>query len=82
MLDAAATELIDAGLADHDPAMDARRSIVASPLAGHDATELVDTSPLLTALLDALATADLAGVLHPRFGIVLDGGGERAVDPS
>jgi len=51
------------------------RNIVASPFAGLDIGELVDTRPLVRAL-DKRLTADSAlAELHPKFTMALDGGG-------
>jgi precorrin-3B synthase len=51
------------------------RNIVASPFAGLDGGELVDTCPLVYAL-DERLRADLAlAELHPKFTMALDGGG-------
>jgi precorrin-3B synthase len=66
--------LVAAGVTPAAPAADARRNVLASPTAGVDAAELVDTRPLV----DAFA-ARLAGAAHPppshKFGVLVDGGG-------
>ena len=78
-LDAAADALVAAGMAHRDPSIDARRSVVLCPLAGHDPTEVVDCGPYGRAIVEALMDADLGGALPPKFGIVVDGGGDVGV---
>jgi precorrin-3B synthase len=52
------------------------RNIVASPFAGLDTKELIDTHPLVRKL-DARLSADSELVeLHPKFSLGLDGGGK------
>jgi precorrin-3B synthase len=52
------------------------RNIIASPFAGLDATELLDTCPLVQKLDDRLC-ADLEfAELHPKFSLAFDGGGK------
>jgi precorrin-3B synthase len=78
-LDTTGRELVAAGLAASDAAIDGWRAIVASPLAGHDPTALVDTASLVAALADRLA----AEVDHPpptKFGVVVDDGGSWPLD--
>src|SRR5580698_8048692 len=51
------------------------RNIIASPFAGLDLQELLDTEPLVRAL-DACLIADSVFVdLHPKFSMAMDGGG-------
>lgn len=51
------------------------RNIIASPFAGLDRQELLDTEPLVRAL-DARLIADSVFVdLHPKFSMAMDGGG-------
>ena len=66
--------LTAAGVARPDPAADERRNVLASPMAGVDPTELVDTRELVTAIDELLASDSSAG-LAPKFGVVVDGGG-------
>ncbi|MGH9001312.1 MAG: precorrin-3B synthase, partial [Acidimicrobiia bacterium] len=73
----AADALVGAGLAPPDPAADQGRNLTASPTAGIDPGELVDTRPLGTEIVALLAGR--AGSLAPKFGVVLDGGGEVGV---
>jgi precorrin-3B synthase len=76
--DAAAAHLVAAGLAEADPTRDERRDVVASPLAGHDPTELADLSGSVRAVSRLLAAAPGLDGLPPKFGVVLDGGGAAA----
>jgi precorrin-3B synthase len=64
--------LVAAGVTPADPGADARRNVLASPTAGIDAAELVDTRPLVDAVAAHLAGAD---VPSPKFGVLVDGGG-------
>jgi precorrin-3B synthase len=52
------------------------RNIVASPFAGLDATELLDTRPLVRMLDDRLCVDSEFAELHPKFSLALDGGGK------
>jgi precorrin-3B synthase len=52
------------------------RNIVASPFAGLDATELLDTRLLVRKLDDRLCTDSELVELHPKFSLALDGGGK------
>jgi precorrin-3B synthase len=74
-VEAAAEALVAGGLALADPALDARRAVVASPLTGHDPAEAAGAEGLVTALVAALVAADLPGELPPKFGVVVDTGG-------
>lgn len=74
---AVAAGLVAAGLALADPARDERRNVVASPTAGFDAAELVDTRPLVAAVAGLLAAE--GGVRSPKFGVLVDGGGTVSV---
>ena len=67
----AGDELVRAGLALPDAAADARRAVVASPLAGHDATALGDSQ----AVVDDWLSAAWSGTLPSKFGVVIDDGG-------
>ena len=71
-----AAELVAAGLAHSDPARDERRNVVASPAAGFDPAELVDTRPLVIAVAALLAGL---GDRSPKFGVLVDGGGTVSV---
>ena len=72
-LGGAARALIDHGLALDDPQRDALRSVVASPLHGHDPTALVDLDDVLAGVEQQLVGVD--GAIPPKFGVVLDDGG-------
>jgi precorrin-3B synthase len=78
-LNSAADLLVDARLAEVDGALDARRGIVCSPLAGHDPTEAVDPQPYARAIANALRGAVFVDELPPKFCVVIDGGGEIGV---
>ncbi len=67
-------DLVGAGVTLADAAADARRNVLASPTAGVDPLEVVDTRPLTAEVVDALAGAEGAG-LSPKFGVLVDGGG-------
>ncbi len=66
--------LISAGITPADPAADVRRNVLASPTAGVDPAELVDTRPLVDALAARLASAADAPP-SAKFGVLIDGGG-------
>ncbi|MGH8986078.1 MAG: hypothetical protein ACRDY6_19705, partial [Acidimicrobiia bacterium] len=66
--------LVTAGIVPPDAGADERRNVLASPTAGVDTDELVDTRPLVTAVADRLASARCTG-LSPKFGVLVDGGG-------
>jgi ferredoxin-nitrite reductase len=69
------TRLADAGLSSRGAGADNVRNITASPLAGIDAGELIDTRPLAKALQMYLANSrDLFG-LPRKFNVSFDGGG-------
>ena len=67
----AADQLVHSGLALPDAAADARRAVVASPLAGNDETAVGDSSAVVAEWL----TCDWSGTLPSKFGIVVDDGG-------
>lgn len=70
-IERAGDELVHAGLALPDAATDARRAVVASPLAGHDGTALSDSQIVVH---DWLST-EWSGMLPSKFGVVVDDGG-------
>jgi precorrin-3B synthase len=74
-VDGAARALVDAGLALPDPALDARRAVVAPPLTGHDPVEAKAAAALTDAVATALVAAPLPAPLAPKFGVVIDTGG-------
>jgi precorrin-3B synthase len=67
-------DLVAAGVTLADASADARRNVLASPTAGIDAGEVVDTRSLTAGVADALVLAGRAG-LSPKFGVLIDGGG-------
>jgi len=66
--------VVAAGLALTDPRADERRNVLASPTAGVDPGELVDTRPLVAQVADHLGSPRATG-LAPKFGVLVDGGG-------
>lgn len=76
---AAAAHLVGHGLADADPARDARRDVVGPPLAGHDPTELADIGALVTDVARHQVAAPGLEGLPPKFCVVIDGGGVASV---
>jgi ferredoxin-nitrite reductase len=73
------TRLSDAALTSRGAGADNVRNITSSPLAGIDATELIDTRPLARALqLYLLNNRDLYG-LPRKFNISFDGAGRVGV---
>ena len=66
--------LVLAGVTDADPALERRRNVMASPTAGRDAKELVDTRSLVAAAIALLGAASNEH-LSPKFGLLIDGGG-------
>jgi ferredoxin-nitrite reductase len=73
------TRLADAALTSRGAGADNVRNITSSPLAGIDATELIDTRPLARALqYYLLNNRDLYG-LPRKFNVSFDGGGRVSV---
>lgn len=70
--------LIGAGLVARDPRVDERRNVLASPTAGVDRFELVDVGAAVAAVLERLASPAARGI-SPKFGVLVDGGGEVGV---
>ena len=66
--------LVESGLVLADGAADIRRNVMASPTAGFDPDELIDTRRVVTAIADRLARRAPVG-LSPKFGVIVDGGG-------
>lgn len=73
--DAAIAVLDAAGLIDPNPAVEAVRNIVASPLAGHDPAAVVDIRPVVEALEARLETDTALHALPAKFSVVVDDGG-------
>ncbi len=70
------SQLQTLGLGAKNPAVDVLRNMMLNPLAGLDATELVDFSPWLPELEDFLATQPGLEQLPAKFSLGLDGGGQ------
>ncbi|HEV7335261.1 MAG TPA: precorrin-3B synthase [Bosea sp. (in: a-proteobacteria)] len=70
-------ELLEAGLVDEATGDGPHRLVLASPLAGREAGELLDAAALAAAVESA--GRHIAG-LPAKFSIVVDGGGTRALD--
>jgi precorrin-3B synthase len=73
-LDSIAEHLTSVGLLpsrEHDRV----RNIIASPFAGLDSGELLDTRPLVRSLDERLTADPELAELHPKFSMALDGGG-------
>lgn len=68
-------ELSKWGLLDTDPAAEAVRNILSSPLAGLDPKALIDIRPLVEALDDRLKSDSRLHGLPAKFGFAIDDGG-------
>ncbi|MDH4581328.1 precorrin-3B synthase [Pseudomonas sp. BN415] len=66
--------LLAAGLGAGSPGADDVRNLMVSPLAGLDATALVDSSPLAGQILALLQDKAHFHALSPKFALLLDGG--------
>lgn len=75
---AIAATLVDAGLALPDPDRDERRNVLASPTAGFDPAELVDTRALVADIATLLSAGSVVR-RSPKFGVLVDGGGVISV---
>lgn len=64
-----AAAMVAAGLGAPDPAVEARRNVIVSPLAGPEA------GTIATALASLLAADARLGALPAKFGFLVDGGG-------
>jgi len=71
--------LIEAGLAQTDPAAEAVRGVLVNPTAGLDPTELLDLRPLARALDRLLTDTPALHHLPAKLGFRLDGGGRFAL---
>jgi len=67
------------GLLDPDPATEAARNIMVSPLAGLDPAELLDVRPIACELARAVAADRRFGALPAKFGWLVDGGGSVSI---
>ncbi len=70
-----ATAMVRLGLAEADPAAEARRTVIAPPLAGDDPAASPHAMPLATALAALLVAEPRFAVLPAKFGSLVDGGG-------
>jgi ferredoxin-nitrite reductase len=71
--------LQNVGLAAQNPEVDHLRNVMASPTAGIDPTELVDTRSIVQAIDTYIQTTpELAG-LPPKFSVGIDGGGQVSI---
>jgi len=70
-----AAAMVAAGLASADPAVERRRNVISSPLAGDDPTATADAAPLAAAIEAMLAAEPRLAALPPKFGFAVDGGG-------
>lgn len=68
------------GLLDADAESEAVRNIIASPLAGFDASLMIDVVAATRALDDALRSARDLRVLPAKFGFLIDGRGVMPLD--
>ncbi|PSC06691.1 precorrin-3B synthase [Alsobacter soli] len=66
------------GVLDPDPAAEAVRNVVSSPLAGLDPAEALDVRPVAAALERRLAEDSLLHQLPAKFGYLVDDGGRFA----
>lgn len=74
-LDGLWARLADVGLLDADPAVEATRNVVPSPLAGFDDSAALDARPLVAALEARLTQETALRALPAKFGFLVDGGG-------
>lgn len=70
-----AAAMVAADLADADAAVERRRVIVATPLAGDDPSASRYAAPVAAALERMLAAETRLGALPSKFGFLVDGGG-------
>jgi precorrin-3B synthase len=78
-LDGLRRDLVAAGLAPTDPDADERRNVLVTPGAGIDPSEVADVRPVARTVLAWLAGSDAPGRLHPKAGVLVDGGGAVSV---
>ncbi|WP_298428657.1 precorrin-3B synthase [Rhodoblastus sp.] len=79
-IEALQEELRELGLLDDDARAEAVRNVVGSPLAGFDASALLDARPLVVALESLLTREKALHDLPPKFGFAIDGGGALPLD--
>jgi precorrin-3B synthase len=73
------SELSRHGLIDQDPEAEAVRNVIASPLAGHNPTALIDIQPVVSALESRLIEDRALHALPGKFGFLVDDGGTFGV---
>ncbi len=73
------SELSRHGLIDQDPDAEAVRNVIASPLAGHNPTALIDIKPVVSALESRLIEDRALHALPGKFGFLVDDGGAFGV---
>lgn len=72
----ALTECLSAlGVLDEDAASEAVRNVIASPLAGHDDTAVLDVRPVAAGLEQRLTQNTALHALPGKFGFAIDDGG-------
>lgn len=74
-LDGLVADLVSAGLVPEAPDDEPQADVVTTPGAGFVPGELLDVRALAADLRGALTAASLDRPLHPKAGVVLDGGG-------
>lgn len=72
-------KLQSVGLAAHNSELDHLRNLMASPTAGIDSTELIDTRPIIRAIDTYIQTTPELVGLPPKFSIGIDGGGQVGI---
>lgn len=77
-----ASAAIRAGLAHPNPAVERRRNVIATPLAGRDPTVNPHAGPVASSLEALLAADDRLAALPPKFGFIVDGGGRLGLGPA
>lgn len=70
-----AAAMVALGLADADPAVEARRTVATPPLADDDPSINRHAGAVAQAMADMLARETRLAALPPKFGCVVDGGG-------
>ena len=74
-LPALTRRLSNLGVLDEDVASEAVRNVIASPLAGHDDTAVLDVRPVAAALERRLTQDTALHALPGKFGFAIDDGG-------
>ncbi|WP_019612384.1 precorrin-3B synthase [Thioalkalivibrio sp. AKL7] len=79
-LEPARAELENAGLADHDPAVEAVRNVLVAPVSDIDPEAAMDVQPLARALERALGEYPRLRALPPKVGVLVEAGGDLPLD--